>query len=249
MDYKSLEEKARQMRIGTLDLFREKKEAHLGGSFSMIELLISTYEVIKKEDMFILSKGHSSFPYYLMLRSRGYDPHICTHPEKDPKNGIEFTTGSLGHGLPLGTGVALARKLQGRSGDVYVMMSDGECQEGTTWETLQIAAHHKLDNLRVIIDYNKIQALDRLDDAIGIGDLHRKFQAFDWDAFSVFEGHSFEELIPAIGRDGNRRPMVTVCHTVKGKGIPEFEDSSAWHARKLKDADFELAYKRLGVKE
>ena len=141
----------------------------------MIEILISLYEtIIKKKDKFILSKAHSSFPLCIYLRSRGLKPKLTTHLEIDIKNGINCTTGSLGHGLPIGTGMAFARKKTNKPGKIYVLISDGECQEGTTWESFLLASKHKLDNLIVLIDYNKIQALSRLDDALPLGNLTKK---------------------------------------------------------------------------
>ena len=116
----------------------------------------------------------------------------------DPENNIHCTTGSLGHGLPIGVGMALAKKLQNKEGKTYVMMSDGECQEGTTWESLLIGAKHRLDNLVVLIDYNKIQALTTLEEALPLDNLPAKFKAFNWDCAEVNDGHSFEELLPVF---------------------------------------------------
>ena len=118
-------------------------------------------KIFKKKDKFILSKAHASFPLCILLQERGLKPKLKTHLEIDKKNGIHCTTGSLGHGLPIATGMAFARKKMKLNGKIFVMISDGECQEGTTWESILIASKHKLDNLVVIIDYNKIQALSK----------------------------------------------------------------------------------------
>jgi Transketolase, N-terminal subunit len=145
MKLESLKKKALELRIQTFNAFIKKGEAHLGGSFSIIEILITLFEVImKKKDKFILSKSHASFPYCLLLRKKGYNPKLTTHLEIDTKNGINCTTGSLGHGLPIATGMAFAKKKRGEKGKVFVLISDGECQEGTTWESLLIASKHKL---------------------------------------------------------------------------------------------------------
>ncbi len=243
--YEHLEKKAKVLRKSALDLCIEHKEAHLGGSLSMIEILLTIYDVIlQPEDKFVLSKGHSSFPYYLVLREKGYDPHICTHPEIDPTNGIHCTTGSLGHGLPISVGMALARKIKKKSGKIYVLMSDGECQEGTTWESSLIAAHHKLHNLVVIIDYNKIQALSRIDEALSLHDLAEKWRAFGWFVQEV-EGHSFPQLSQALQNTSTEKPSVIVAHTTKGKGISCFEDDAKWHSRKPKPEELAIAYKEL----
>ncbi|HIL26285.1 MAG TPA: hypothetical protein EYG21_02670, partial [Nitrospinaceae bacterium] len=133
MPYKYLIDQALKLRQDTFNAFIEHGEAHLGGSFSIIEMLLALHEeVLTKKDKFILSKAHASFPYCLYLRENGFSPKITTHLEIDEKNNIHCTTGSLGHGLPIGVGMALARKLQNKQGNIYVMMSDGECQEGTT---------------------------------------------------------------------------------------------------------------------
>ena len=196
MKYTKLIKKASNLRKSTFLAFIKKGEAHLGGSFSMIETLITLFEIfIKKNDKFILSKAHSSFPLCILLREKGLKTKLTTHLEIDPKNGINCTTGSLGHGLPIATGMAFAKKQKKESGNIYVIMSDGECQEGTTWESLLIAAKHKLDNLIVLIDYNKIQALFRIDDALPLHNLLAKFKSFNWNCREVKNGHSFLSII------------------------------------------------------
>ena len=146
-----------KLRQNTFRAFVKKGEAHLGGSFSIIETLIFLFEkLLKKQDKFILSKAHASYPLCIILGNMGFKIKLKTHLEIDKKNKIFCTTGSLGHGLPISTGIAFARKFQKKRGKVYVMISDGECQEGTTWESLLISSKHKLDNLVIIIDYNKI---------------------------------------------------------------------------------------------
>ena len=199
MNYKKLKKKGKKLRQDTFLAFIEKGEAHLGGSFSMIETLIALYEIIlKKNDKFILSKSHSSFPLCLLLKEKGLNPKITTHLEIDTKNGIYCTTGSLGHGLPIATGMAFARKIKNIKGKIYVMLSDGECQEGTTWESLLIASKHKLDNLILLIDYNKIQALSKLKDALPLHDLTKKFKSFNCNCINIKNGHSFKSIISSL---------------------------------------------------
>jgi len=247
--YDELIAKAKKLRQDTFSAFIEYGEAHLGGSFSMVEMLIALYEeVLKEEDKFILSKAHASFPLCIYLKDKGFDPFLTTHLELDPKNGIHCTTGSLGHGLPIGTGMALARKLQNIPGKIYVMISDGECQEGTTWESLLIGAKHKLDNLVVLVDYNKIQALFTLEEALPLENLSAKFRAFNWECSEVNDGHSFEELIPVFKEVHNEeKPSVIIVHTTKGKGVKSFENDPAWHARKVKGQELEIGKKELGL--
>jgi len=249
IDYSVLIEKALRLRRDTFQAFIEHGEAHLGGSFSIIEALISLYEVVlKPSDKFILSKAHASFPLCLLLKQKGLQPELRTHLELDPDNGIHCTTGSLGHGLPMGVGMALARKLKKEPGIVYVMVSDGECQEGTTWESLLIAAAHKLDNLRLLIDYNKIQALAPVRDVLPLDDLSAKLRAFNWDCVEVEDGHEYRDLLPALMQESQEgKPRAVIMHTVKGKGIKAFEHNPAWHARKIKGEEMEIGKKALGM--
>jgi len=248
--YPDLVEKAKKLRQDTFEAFIEHGEAHLGGSFSIIEILLALYEeILNEDDKFILSKAHASFPFCLLLKEKGFNPALTTHLERDPENGIHCTTGSLGHGLPMATGMALARKLQQQPGNIVVLMSDGECQEGTTWESLLIGASHKLDNLRIIIDYNKIQALASISEVLPLDDLVAKFRAFNWDTVEVMDGHSFEALIPAFRFEPQSgKPLAIIAHTVKGKGVKSFENDPAWHARKIKGEEMETGKKELGIR-
>jgi len=249
LQYDHLVSKAKKLRQDTFNAFVEHGEAHLGGSFSIIEMLIALYEaVLKQDDKFILSKAHASFPLCLLLKEKGYEPQLTTHLEIDPENGIHCTTGSLGHGLPIATGMAMARKRQNKLGKIYVLISDGECQEGTTWESLLIGAKHNLDNLIVLIDYNKIQALSTLDDALPLDNLVAKFKAFNWNCLDVKHGHSFEELIFALQQENDEgKPLAIIINTIKGKGIKAFENDPAWHARKIKGDEIAIGKKELGL--
>ena len=216
----------------------------------MIEILLTLYEcILNKNDKFILSKSHSSFPMSILLRSKGFKTAMTTHYEIDTKNGIYCTTGSLGHGLPIATGMALARKKQKKGGEIYVLVSDGECQEGTTWESLLISSKHRLDNLNIIVDYNKIQALQRIDDVLPLKNLCKKFKSFNINCYEIKNGHSFENLIKIFKKNvKNCRPTAYIVHTTKGKGIKEFENDPIWHARKIEKKELEIGKKRLGIK-
>ena len=249
MDTKLLKDKALKLRQDTFKEFIKKGEAHLGGSFSMIEILIAMYEkVLTKKDKFLLSKAHASFPLCILLRSKGFKTKITTHLEIDEKNGINCTTGSLGHGFPIATGLAFARKKQKISGNIYVLISDGECQEGTTWESLLIAAKHKLDNLVLLIDYNKIQALTKLDDALPLNSLSKKLISFNWNCLNIKDGHSFQSIIKALTKKRKKGiPTAIIFNTTKGKGIKEFENDPVWHARKVSKEDIKIAKRRLGI--
>ena len=215
----------------------------------MVEMLLALYvSVLQEEDKFILSKAHASFPLCLLLRERGLHPELRTHLELDPANGVHCTTGSLGHGLPIATGMAMARKRLGQPGRIYVMISDGECQEGTTWESLLIGAKHELDNLIVLVDYNKVQALTTLNEALPLESLSAKFRAFNWECEEVMDGHSFDQLVPALKKTSSvSTPRVLIIHTIKGRGIRAFENDPVWHARKIKGEDLQIGRRELGL--
>ncbi len=244
MDPDAFSKRCNDLRIKVLDLSLETGLAHIGGSFSMIELLVSLYDdILKEDDKFILSKGHACLPYYLLLREKGYNPHLSGHPEIDIKNGIPCTTGSLGHGLPISVGMAMARKFKDHPGRIYVMMSDGECQEGTTWESSLIASRHKLNNLTAIIDYNKIQATDWVNNVLPLGDLGKKFEAFGWHHIEI-DGHNQYEISSALKTETDQ-PYAIIANTIKGKGVSYMENDPAWHAKKPTPERLQKAYNEL----
>jgi len=225
---KTLEEKAKELRLNTLELSVKEGDAHLGGCFSEIEILISLYDkILKKEDKFILSKGHCSYPMYLLLRKKGYNPKINAHPDIELESGVCCTTGSLGHGLPIGAGMALAKKFKKEKGNIYVLMGDGECQEGTTWETIPLAVKYRLDNLIVIVDNNKLQALEKTDNVSKMN-LKKIFSSFGGYTSEV-NGHSFPELIKSLKEKNYGKPKVIIANTIKGKGVKFMENNPAWH--------------------
>jgi transketolase len=247
---KVLRDKALKLRQDTFLAFIKKGEAHLGGSFSIIEILITLfYKILKKNDKFILSKSHASFPFCIVLKEKGYKPKMTTHLELDSKNGIYCTTGSLGHGFPISTGMAFAKKKLKKKGKIYVLISDGECQEGTTWESMLIASKHRLSNLVLIIDYNKIQALSKIKDVLPLNSLSKKIKAFNWNCIEIKNGHSFKELISKFEKKfNNTRPTAIIIHTIKSKGIKKFENDPSWHARKLQGSELEYGKKVLGIR-
>ena len=246
MKNSDLIKKAKKLRRETFKAFIKKGEAHLGGSFSMIEILVFILEkVLKKNDKFILSKSHASYPFILMLRQKGFKPKLTTHLEIDKKNGIHCTTGSLGHGFPISVGMALAKKKMKKKGNIFVMISDGECQEGTTWESSLIASKYKLDNLFLIIDYNKIQALTTLKEGLPLSNLKKKFNAFNFNTIEIKDGHNFTSINKKFKFSKKNKPTVFIIHTIKGKGIKKFENDPVWHARKIEGRDIEIGNKSL----
>ncbi len=244
-----LEKKCLKLRKDTFNEFLVKKEAHLGGSFSMIEILVYLYEIkLKKKDKFILSKAHASFPLCILLKQKGFKPKISTHLEIDEKNGIYCTTGSLGHGFPIATGMALGKKLTKKKEKVFVLISDGECQEGTTWESLLISAKHKLNNLYLLIDYNEIQALQRINEVLPLDNLKKKILSFNWNCLEVKNGHSLKQIDKALSKKfKNKKPTAIIFKTTKGKGIKKFENDPIWHARKIEGKDIKIGKNSLGI--
>ena len=241
-----LQKYSSELRKKTFIKFYEMGEAHLGGSFSMIELLVFIKKVtMQKNDKFILSKSHASLPYLLMLKDQGFNPELKTHLEIAKKNLIHCTTGSLGHGLPVSVGIAMANKFSKKKSKVFVLISDGECQEGTTWESLLLINKFKLNNLIILVDYNKVQALTSLKDGLPLDNLQKKFTAFNLNVINIKNGHSFEEMSKKINTKKIKKPTVIIFNTIKGKGIKKFENDPGWHARRIKESDYEIARKEL----
>ncbi len=236
--------RAKEIRKRFLEILMREKEGHPGGSLSEVEILIALFDsVMKKEDKFILSKGHSCYPLYIFLREKGLNPKIKPHPDIDIENGICCTSGSLGHGFPIGAGMALARKLKKKEGKIYVLIGDGECQEGTTWESALLASHHKLNNLVIIIDKNKLQALQPVDEVTSLGNLKDKFLSFGLEVSEV-NGHDVDELVKILDKD-SEKPRVIIANTIKGKGVSFMENDSKWHTRLPTEEELEQAYKEL----
>ena len=230
----------KELRLKTVEMSIEHGDAHFGGCFSEIEILLSVFNRLKEEDRFILSKGHASYPYYVLLREKGFNPKITLHPDKDIANGIYCTTGSLGHSLPIAVGLALAKKIEGEKGIIYVLLGDGECQEGTTWETLPLIKQYQLDNIVVIVDDNKIQAINKTDDVSKM-DLYELFKPFGIETFKV-DGHSTFKLDSVLNNKGSK---IIIAETIKGKGISFMENNPDWHARNLTDEELKQVYKEL----
>lgn len=238
-------ERSKKLRRDVLDLSVKMGDGHLGGSFSEIEILISLYDnILKSEDKFILSKGHCCYPLYVLLREQGYSPKISGHPDIDEKNGIWCTTGSLGHGLPIGVGMALARKKQNKKGQIYVLMGDGECQEGTIWESSLIASKYKLNNLTAIIDRNKLQALGETEKILPLNNLKNKFESFGWYTSEV-NGHDISKLTKILGERVSKAPHMVIANTIKGKGVSYMENNPEWHGRRITFERVKQAYEEL----
>lgn len=239
-----LTERSKQVRRDTIALSKANGGYHYGGCFSVTEILIALYDyILDAEDMIILSKGHSCWPYYVLLREKGYDPKLMGHPSIDIHNGIHFTTGSEGHGLPAGIGMALAKKAKKDSGKVFVIMGDGECQEGTTWESLLIAAKHTVNNLIAIVDWNEIQGSGRTKDILPLPNFTHIVSGIGWSVTEV-DGHNVKKLTEALA-ESQDRPLMIIAKTVKGKGVSFMEGVPEWHAKWLDDEHEQIALKEL----
>ncbi len=260
---------AKKVRKEIIDLCYQTKSPHIGSCFSMVELLVFLYfkhlnvsatrSMNKNRDRFILSKGHACLALYIVLAYKGFIPksdlknycanggYLKHHPDRDVARGIEVTSGSLGHGLSLGVGMALAAKKDGQKHKVYVLLSDGELNEGSVWEAIMFASHHKLDNLVAIVDYNKMQALGFTKDTINLDPLAQRWGSFGWDAKEV-EGHNFYEISKVFGSMtfDTDRPTVIIAHTIKGKGVSFMENNILWHYRSPDDEEYKTIMKELG---
>jgi transketolase len=259
---------AKRVRVKILQLVYHAHSPHIGPSFSCVEILVSLYFKIlnippKKRgdanrDRFIFSKGHACPALYAILQKRGFiskkdlDNYgkngsvLEHHPTMDFKRGIEISTGSLGHGLSVAVGMALAAKRDRKRHKVYVLLSDGELNEGSTWEAVLFAAHHKLDNLVVIVDYNKMQALGFTKDIIKLDPLAKKWASFNWEAKEI-DGHNFNDIFKVFRRLPFKqgKPSAIIAHTVKGKGVSFMENSLLWHYRPPDDNEYKRAMQEL----
>jgi transketolase len=246
------------------------KSSHVGSALSIADILAVLYGRIMHvrpeepewpdRDRFILSKGHAGAAVYAALAERGFFPseQLKSHYQNGSKfsghvshkgvPGVEFSTGSLGHGLGVGAGMALAAKRAGRANRVFVLLSDGECDEGSNWEAILFAAHHLLDNLVVAIDYNKIQSLAPVSETLGLEPFADKWRAFGWQVQEV-DGHDHAALIEAFELPValDRRPKAVICHTTKGKGVSFMENSVLWHYRTAQGEEYTAALAELGL--
>lgn len=241
--------KAKQIRIQTLTMLGKAGTGHPGGSLSVTDLLVGLYyEVMNvypdpndnRRDRLVLSKGHSNPPLYAILADKGYFPEstlwtlrdlgskLQGHPDMKKTPGIDCSTGSLGQGISVGTGMALSFKAQHMDNHVYVLTGDGELQEGLVWEACMAAAHYHLDNLTVIVDRNCLQIDGNTEEVMALGDVQAKFRAFGFHTLMI-DGHRFEDILPALRTHEPGKPVCIIANTVKGKGVSYMENEACWH--------------------
>jgi transketolase len=264
----NLPELAHQIRRHSVDMTHRSKASHIGSSLSIAELLAVLYGKVlsvdpkrpdwSERDRFVLSKGHGCAAYYAVLAECGFFPkewletfyqngsRLAGHATHTHVPGIEVSTGSLGHGLSIATGFSLAAKRDRKKHCVYVLLSDGECDEGSTWEPILFAGHHQLDNLIAIIDYNKIQSLGTVKEVMSLEPFAAKWQAFGWETREI-DGHDTAQIEAAL--DGlpfvPGKPSCLIAHTVKGKGISFMEDKLLWHYRTPQGEEYAAALAEL----
>lgn len=260
---------ARQVRLDIIEMLYRAGSGHLGGSLSATDILVALFfaEMRTKSgdacwphrDRFILSKGHGAPALYAVLSRLGYFAReelltlrqfgsmLQGHPDSGCTPGVEIPTGSLGQGLSIANGLALASRLNGSDGRIYVLMGDGEIQEGQIWEAAMSAAHYGLDNLMAIVDRNRLQIDGRTAEVMSLEPLPEKWQAFGWHTLEV-DGHNIPQLLKAFQtcRGVSGRPSVIIAHTVKGKGVSIFEDKAKYHGTTPNDEEYRQALQELG---
>jgi transketolase len=254
---KNLEKKAKEIRRKVIELLYRHKAPHLGSNMSAIEILVSLYyQIMKKGDRFLLSPGWKAAALYSILADKKiidwedllenyYSlkyPGLVHHTV----SGIEHSLGSAGHGLPVACGMAYALKLDRKKGRVFCLLSDGEMDCGTTWESALIASHHKLDNLFVFVDYNKLQAFGKTNEVLKLEPLAKKWKDFNWDVQKT-DGHNFKKILFALKKTSLKKgkPHIIICHTIKGKGISFAEGKLEWHYFNLTKELYERAQRDL----
>lgn len=269
----SLEEQvlfAKKIRGMLVEISSLTKTPHLGSSLSCVDVVTALYSGIlnlstddpwnENRDRFILSKGHAATTLYAVLANRGFIPleilntfntngsELSEHPGPKCQPGIEVATGSLGHGLGLGLGMALAGRLQKRDYNVYVVLSDGECNEGSVWEAAMFGAANNLNNVIAIVDFNRWQATGRSEEVLALSPLKDKWQAFGWNSFEI-DGHSIEEINKTIleAKKNSNKPTAIIANTVKGKGVSFMEDDNNWHYRIPTEEEVIKAKEELGL--
>lgn len=243
-----------RIRKSILKIVSTTKSAHIASNFSIIELLVFIHKKFKIKnsvDDFILSKGHAALSYYCLLKelkilsqrdlnTYGHNnTKLMSHVSHKVK-GIILSTGSLGHGLPVATGIALAKKIKKNKSKTIVIISDGELDEGSNWESFLFAAHHRLENLIVVLDYNKIQSLDSVKKTINLEPLLSKIKAFNFEV-NVVDGHNFSSLKKGFLFKKKNKPKFIIANTIKGKGVSFMENKVEWHYRSPNELDLKKA--------
>lgn len=264
----TIEAVARDIRKTIYKIAHHAGGGHMGAAFSMADIISVLYfdHVLKYDasnpvwedrDKFILSKGHACYALYAVLAKAGYFPEeelwsagkpgsrFGGHPKIYEIPGVEASTGALGHGLSFAIGIAYANKVDCRDSHVYVMLGDGECQEGSIWEGALSAPTLELDNLTVIVDHNKLQAMDNLENIVHMQPFADKWRTFGWNVVEI-DGHDYGEIKDALLERAENRPTVIVANTIKGKDVSFMENVPIWHYRMPNDEELQILFEDLG---
>lgn len=263
-----LREFARELRVCTLNVIKGAGLGHVGGDFSVADTMATLFGAVMdydpsnpqwpERDRFILSKGHCSASLYSVLAMCGFIPteQLATfaqplsalngHPNRNKVPGVETNTGPLGHGLPVATGCAMAARLSGAAWRTFVVLGDGELQEGSNWEAIMFAGHKKLSNLTAIVDRNRLQQGARTEDTNSLEPLADKWRAFGWEVCEI-DGHDYNALYETLAGPRGDKPRCVIAQSLKGKGVSFMEDRVEWHHKVPSAEQFELAMIELGA--
>lgn len=268
MNDENLNQKAKQLRADIIRMLYTCQSGHPGGSLSCVEILLALYYKVARvdpknpdwedRDRIVLSKGHACPALYAVLADKGFFPredlwtlrqlgsHLQGHPDMRKTKGVDCNTGSLGQGVGIAMGMALAAKYKKKEYKVYAITGDGECQEGLVWESAMAAAHYKLDNFTVILDHNGLQIDGSNDQVMSLGDIMGKYKAFGFECFKV-DGHDIDAIVKALQAPVSGKPKFICCETVKGKGVSFMENNFGWHGKAPNKDEYTAAMKELGV--
>lgn len=263
-----LHPKLKEIKKTMIKMAHDANVSHVGAALSVVDILYCLYSKVcnitnenindVNRDVVILSKGHSSASLYSILYHLGYisesaiknysidNGSLPCHVDKEKSPFFEISTGSLGHGPSVAAGMALAKKMDKNSGQVYVVCGDGECNEGSVWEAVMFAATHKLNNLTIIVDFNKFQAFGPTNDVIDQSNLSEKFKVFGFDSFDI-DGHDFSQIEKAL-RYRSAKPVAIIANTTKGKGVSFMENKLEWHYKSPNDEQLAVALSEIEEK-
>ena len=272
IDIKKIEQLANNIRKHAVTMTSLGGSSHIGSILSVADILAVLYGSTLKynskdpkwidRDRFILSKGHAGAGVYAVLAESGFmsldklkthsqdGSDLCGHVSHKGIPGVEFSTGSLGHGLPVASGMALAAKINNKKHRVFALLSDGECDEGSNWEAILFAAHHKLNNLVVIIDRNRLQSIYSTEDTLALEPFPDKWKSFGWDVVEI-DGHNHNEIFKSCKNEdaSKSKPLCVIANTTKGKGVSFMENNTLWHYRSPKGDEYKIAIAELEKKD
>lgn len=243
---------AREIRCSILTMVKEAGVGHIGGSLSITDILVSLYFKVLKinpkkpgwpdRDRLVMSKGHGAAAIYSALAEKGFFPkeelktfglinsNLQVHPDKNRVPGIEASTGALGQGLSIGLGMALAARLDRKDYYTFVILGDGETQEGQVWEAAMFASHYRIDNLTAILDYNNVQLMGNVSEIMEIAPVAEKWSSFGWEVLEI-DGHNFDQIIESLykAKEVKGKPTIIIANTTKGKGVSFMQNNCKWH--------------------